>query len=145
MTASVIVTDDSGRRGSFTPEGDFRVTLDPLDLSQFREMDIPDTVAYNFFAPKAGFNFIITHVHAFADKDVNNNFNATVFFYEAPSVDSTTVDKVLLRFEMPRDSIMQMDGIRLLVNSGKWVNGKTNDDDIHVNMLGHYKRIENGH
>jgi hypothetical protein len=140
-----VLTDDLGRRGSFTPDGDFRVTRDPHDLSSFQEMDIPITEAYNFFPPQNGFNFIITNIHAFADKDVSNSINATVFFYEAPAIDSTTVDRVLLRFEMPRDSIMQMDGLRLLVNSGKWVNGKTNDDDIHVNMLGHYARIENGH
>lgn len=141
MAIPVVVTNGCGRAARIDANGDFVVTTDPLDISEFREFDVPDIVAYNFFEPKMGYNFVVTGIHAFADKDVSNSVNATVFIYEAPAIDSTTVDKVILRFEMPRDSTIPLTGLRILVNSGKWVNGKTNDDDIHVNLFGHYKSM----
>jgi len=141
MAIPVVITNGCGRNARINANGDFVVTTDPLDDSIFQELDIPDIVAYNFFEPKAGYNFVVTGIHAFADKDVSNSTNATVFIYEAPAIDSTTVDRVILRFEMPRDSTVELSRLKLFVNSGKWVNGKTNDDDIHVNLFGHYKSM----
>ncbi|KKK66013.1 hypothetical protein LCGC14_2968350 [marine sediment metagenome] len=64
--------------------------------------------------------------------------NATVEIYEASSTSSATVDKIIMQFEIGQNEFHPFTSLSLLVNAGKWINAKTDDDDVHMNILGYY-------
>ena len=95
-------------------------------------------VTYNFYPPKAGHQFVIKGAIAFADKDVSDASDTVIIIYEAGDAATTTVDKTLLQFGMGKLTTLPMLPLDILVNEGKFVNAKTGDDDIHLNILGYY-------
>lgn len=105
--------------------------------TKFNELGIVDT-AFNFYKPKAGQQFIITNVFAFGDKQVSSVTNATVEVYEALAEGDTAVDKTLLKFEIGQNQFQAYNEINLLVNPDVYINAKTSDDDVHMNILGFY-------
>jgi|TARA_Y100000296_G_scaffold87229_1_gene130769 hypothetical protein len=117
--------------------GAVRVAEGAFDLTQFNTLDTIDT-AYNFYAPKVGRQFLITGFLCFADKDISDASDTVVEIYEATASDSTTVSKCLFQFGMGKLTVLPYPNIRVLVNPGVWINAKTGDDDIHLNIIGHY-------
>ncbi len=120
-----------------TASGELVVGPLHYDETEFNELAEPDT-AYNFYQPKSGQQFVITGMLAFGDKQINGVTNATVVVYEATNTDVTTVQKVLLQFEMGQNQSIPMAGLRILVAAGAYVNAKTDDDDVHMTLLGYY-------
>jgi len=108
-----------------------------FDETKFNLLDVVDT-AYNFYAPKVGKQFVISGIIARANKLVSAVADATVIVYEATSTTTTTVSKVLLQLQMTETNIFTITSVNILVNEGKWVNAKTDDDDITMNILGYY-------
>lgn len=129
-----------GGRGDIanvTPSGEFVVAPLAYDETEFNELGTINT-AFNFYGPKANKQFVLTGLLAYGDKQVNSASNATVVVYEAASIDTTTVAKVLIQFEIGQNQSLPLSGLHLLVNSGVWVNGKTDDDDVHMTLMGYY-------
>ena len=93
--------------------------------------------AYNFWEPQGGKQVVITVIDIVADKQVSSTVSADVIIYEASSPDTTTVDKVLYETAMVEGQQKSLN-VNLLVNKGKFVNAKTTDDDIHMNIFGYY-------
>ena len=116
-----------------------QLVVGPLapNLAEFNELGTIDT-AFNFYKPRSGKQFIITHIFAFGDKQVSPTTNATVEVYEATSDATTTVDRTLLKFEIGQNQFQPYQDINILVNSGAFMNAKTDDDDVHMNILGFY-------
>lgn len=102
---------------------------------QFQAMDLAAT-AYNFFSPKVGEQFVITDIVAFADRDVTTQTQLDI--YEADSVSSTTIDKQILRLDIAKLTESPHHGILWLVNEGKFLNAKHDDDDIFLTIAGYY-------
>lgn len=73
-----------------------------------------------------------------ADKQVSSTVDATVVIYEATTDSTTTVSKVLIQFAVVQGDIINPARLNLLVNEGRYVNAKTDDDDVHMTILGHY-------
>ena len=71
-------------------------------------------------------------------EEVASATNATVEIYEASSATATVVDKIIMQFEIGQNEFHPFNNLNLLVNEGKWINAKTNDDDVHMNILGFY-------
>ena len=115
------------------------LVIGPLSYSdsQFKELAEPNT-AYNFYIPRVHKQFIITGFSLKADRDVSTSTDATVIIYEASAIDTTTVDKTLFEDAMIRGERTGYTNVNILVTEGKWVNGKTTDDDIHVTIFGYY-------
>ena len=107
------------------------------DETTFLELAEPDT-AYNFYTPKAGQQFVITGIFAVADKQVSGNASATVIIYEATGEAETTISKVLLQTAMVQDQIQLFTPLNILVREGRFINAKTDDDDIHMTITGYY-------
>ena len=129
-----------GTRGAFaqvTPSGELVVAPLAYDETEFNELAVADT-AYNFYGPKAEQQFVFTGLLAYADKQVSSVTNAPVVVYEATSEDTATVDKVLLQFELGQNQSLPLSGLHILVNSGVWINGKTDDDDVHMTLMGYF-------
>jgi len=115
------------------------LVIAPLHYSdpQFIELAEPDT-AYNFFAPISDKSFVITGFNMKADRDVSTTVDASVIIYEADGEDETTVSKVLFQEALVRGERTGYTNMNTFVNSGKWINAKTTDDDIHVTIFGYY-------
>ena len=94
--------------------------------------------AYNFYQPLPDKQFVVTSIFAYGDKEVASNTNATVEIYEASSTTETTVDKIIMQFEIGQNEFHPFTSLNLLVNEGKFINAKTTDDDVHMNILGYY-------
>ena len=128
---------DSGRVAKVNDDGALAVGPASYNEVKFNELAVTGT-AYNFYGPKPGKQFVIMAIFAYGDKQVATATNATVEIYEAPSTASTTVDKIIMKFEIGQNEFHPFTGLSLLVSAGKWINAKTDDDDVHMNILGYY-------
>ena len=107
------------------------------DDSSFQEL-ADDDVALNFYKPKAGKQFVITGVIATGDKQVGANEDATVVIFEGPDALSETQDKILLKFVLTQSTVVSLLPLNIIVNEGKFVQGVTDNDDVHMNIFGYY-------
>lgn len=125
-----------------TSTGELAVAPLFFDEASYNELDVINT-AYNFYGPRAGEQFVITNLIMSADKGVSGTTDADVIVYEASSADTTTEDKILIHLTIGQSQNLSMPVQYLLVNEGAFINAKTSDDDVHLNILGHYiPRIE---
>jgi len=113
----------------------------PYDLVVFNELGTINT-AYNYFGPNGRKQFVITGFLAYGDKQVNSSTNATVVIYESDQADGTTEDRVLIQFELGQNQSVPFPNIRILCNKGAYINAKTDDDDIHMTIFGHYVDLQ---
>jgi hypothetical protein len=126
-----------GRVAKVTPIGQLVTAPVAYDDTVFKELAVDDT-AYNFWPPKPGEQFVITGVLFRADKQVSSTVDATVVIYEATTNSTLTVSKVLIQFAVVQGDIINATALNLLVNEGRYVNAKTDDDDIHMTIMGYY-------
>ncbi len=110
----------------------------PLDfsVSQATKLEVANT-AYNFVTPKQNKIIVITDILLYANKNVGAG-DATVDVYTSDvGPDSTTIKESIIQTEMLKQTSRDLTGLNLKVNAGRWVNAKTDDDDIFV-TLGYY-------
>ena len=117
--------------------GELLISDGPYDLVVFNELATINT-AYNYFKPRGRQQFVITGFLAYGDKQVSGSTNATVVIYEASQINSATEDRVLIQFELGQNQSVPFPNIRILCNKGAYINAKTDDDDIHMTIFGHY-------
>jgi len=138
MTQPTHIVDGAGSlsRARVNPTG--ALVTGPLSFSDttFVEFAVADS-AYSLVEPLAGQQFVITGLVLGADKDVGVD-GAIVEIYEASSNNTTTVDKTLFQTSVPQKDNVALFGLNFLVNEGKFVNGKTDDDDIHTTIGGYF-------
>lgn len=127
----------TGNQAKVTESGAVVVAPIAYDDTQFLELAEINT-AYNFWQPRAGRQFVITNIICFGDKQVSNTTNSTVVIYEAADAATTTEDKILLQFEVGQNQSLVLSPLNLLVNKGKFINAKCDDDDIHMTIMGYY-------
>lgn len=135
----VLIRDGSGtgRAAKVTSIGQLVTAPFAYDETVFKELAAANT-AYNFYKPKPGEQFVITGVLFRADKQVSSTVDATVVIYEATTDATTTVSKVLIQFAVVQGDIINATGLNLLVSEGRYVNAKTDDDDVHMTIMGYY-------
>jgi len=138
MTAGFFIKD-GGTGGTANVSGNGQLVTAPYayDDTSFMELAEPD-VAYNFYPPIHGKQFVITGLYAKADKQVSSTNEATVVLYESDAADSTVVDKTLFSVAVLQYDQLSIVPMNLLVRAGKFVNGKTTDDDVHMTLFGYY-------
>jgi hypothetical protein len=127
----------NGQQVNVNDAGEILVSDGPFDLSVFNELDLVNT-AYNFFGPRGRQQFVISGFLMYGDKQVSGATNATVIIYESDQPDSTTTDRVLVQVEVGQNQSIPFPSIRILANRGVYINAKTDDDDIHMTIFGHY-------
>ena len=133
----VYLAGSDGKQVTVNASGELQVVFGDYDLTKFNELDLVDT-AYNYYGPRVGKQFVMTGMLCFADKEVSDTSDTVIIIYEASEPDTLTVDRVLLQFGMGKLTTMPFPNVRILVNEGAYVNAKTSDDDIHLNIVGHY-------
>lgn len=97
-----------------------------------------DNTAYNFYGPKHNQQFVITGIFLKADRQVSPTTDATIVVYEADDDTTTTIDKTLFQVAMVQGDQLALSPLNILVGTGKFVNAKTTDDDIHMTITGYY-------
>jgi hypothetical protein len=137
IQVTIIDGSGNGRAARVTSIGQLVTAPFAYDETVFKELALADT-AYNFWPPKPGEQFVITGVLFRADKQVSSTVDATVVIYEATTDTSTTVSKILIQFAVVEGDIINATALNLLVNEGRYVNAKTDDDDIHMTIMGYY-------
>ncbi len=127
-----------GRAVKVTPTGELVVAPAAYNETEFNILAVAGT-AYNFYGPRVKKQFIISSIIAYADKDVTGGgANAEVIVFEASSSSSATVDKELLQFALEQNQLFPPAPLNIKVAPGVWINAKTDDDDIHMTILGYY-------
>ena len=140
MSLSVRIEDAKrGDKASARVSQIGQLTTAPYAYDDTAFMELAEAAtAYNFYSPKARQQFVITGIIAKADKQVSGTVDAEVVVYEGSTSSTTTADKTLLQLAMVEGDLLVLTGLNLLVNGGKYVNGKTSDDDIHMTIMGYY-------
>ena len=140
MSTPVQITD--GRKGTVNKAGVTSIgqlTVAPFDYDEtkFQELGTANT-AVNFYTAKAGEQFVITGVVAFADKDVGDNTDTNIIIYEAVDSATATIAKILIQFGMGKLTSISITPLNILVNEGLFVNAKCDDADIHMTVMGYF-------
>lgn len=138
MVVSFVIQGSNSEVGAHvTPSGELVVAPLAYDETKFNELAEDDT-AYHFFPPLPQKQFVITGFIAVGDQQITGNANANVVIYEASDTDTVTVDKILVQFAIKQDQDIAPTGLKILVNAGKFINAKTDDDDVHMTIMGYY-------
>lgn len=132
-----LVGGQGSRKAIVTPLGQLVTAPLAYDDTVFLELAEPST-AYNFYGPKQGQQFVMTGIVAKADRDVSNTVDAIVVLYESTGPKVTDIFKTLFQGAMVRGEQVILLPLNILVSEGKYLNGKTTDDDIHVSVMGYY-------
>jgi len=139
VTAPTHILDGGGTRAKagVTSIGQLIIAPFAYDTPEFRELNIINT-AFSFFSPRVGGQFVISGMRIKAGRFVSNTVDATIIIYEAPSKTSLTEDKILFEEALIRGESATLLPINILVNEGKFINAKTDDATIFINIFGYY-------
>lgn len=135
MTVKVQLIGRNGRVIEASDNGELATAPIQYSTGEFNNMDLVDT-AYNFHQPTAGKRFVITGIIVATNRNVGVN-GATIEFYEASAIDTTTVDKTILQLDMAKNDILPILGANVILTEGVFLNGKTDDDDVLVTISGY--------
>ena len=132
------IADGGGKGTSANVTSRNQLVVGPLDFSQPVEVDM-DTIdtAFNFIKPKAGQIIIITDIIINAQKTISVN-GAIVEIYEADAVDSTTVDKQIIKVDIARQGIVPLTGLNFRITEGAFINGKTDSATVLATIAGYF-------
>jgi len=130
VSIPVTVEDGGGKGRKLTLSPNGEVLTRSFDYSDpvFNDMDLPDT-AYNFFRALGEKQYVITAIALSTNKNIGVN-GATVIVYEASDALTTTVDKVIHETNLLKNDRDNLTGLEWLVNKGKFISAKTDDDDV---------------
>lgn len=142
MTAAIGIKDSkTGQAARVTRFG--QLVIAPLDYSTpiDRNLNVADQ-AFNFLAPESGRSIVITDIIVSADKAVSPTDPAEVEIYQADSVDSLTASPSIVSPRLNRGEDLALTGLNWLVPEGKWVNAKTNDNNILITIASYRVPVE---
>lgn len=137
MPIGINLVDGKTEQVARVVQGALTVTPPSFNLIEFKELGTINT-AFNFYQPKGGKQFVVTNIFAYGDKQVAANSNATVIVYEATTDATVTVSKIIMQFEIGQNEFHPFNSLNLLVNTNRFINAKTDDNDVHVNILGFF-------
>jgi hypothetical protein len=137
MPGDFHIIGGNGHRGKVSLYGE--TIVGPYDYStgKFQNLDAINT-AYTFFPPIQDSFFVITSIYIQANKNVSASTAATVDIYEASQETDTTISKSIYMVEMVRNDKISLSPLNIRITQGKFLNGKTDDDDILVTISGYY-------
>jgi hypothetical protein len=138
MSLNVILEDGRGtsQKAKITPSG--QLVVGPVEFSEsyYQALDTINT-PYNFVEPKTGKRFVITGLIVNGDKNVGTN-GSLVEIYEAEAADTLVVSKNILSVQIQKNGVLAVNPLNLITNIGVWINGKMDDDDVYITILGYY-------
>lgn len=138
MALRTILTDpDNARNARLSDNNELIVREFDYSTTATVKAEVAST-GYNLIAPKTGYEIIITAILLYANKSVGAA-DATVDLYTSDvSGTDTTIKETIIQTEMPTRTIRDLTGLSLRVAAGRWVNVKTDDDDVFATVLYYY-------
>jgi hypothetical protein len=139
MSLKGVIVDGEGKGTKAIVTSNGQLVTAPLSYSTpvFTRLAV-NNQGYTFFEPINSDLFVITDIIADADKGVGAN-GATVIVYEAEDADIATVSKTIIQFEMLKNTSKILTGLNFIVSTvGRFVNAKTNDNNISMTIAGYY-------
>lgn len=140
MSQKVTVVDDyigNGVGAGVTDRGQLITAPIKYNEAIFRSFTVINT-AYNFVKPKAGMRFVIDAIIFSGDRNVTQATGAVIEIYEAQSPTSTTVSNDLFTLDIGRLTGRSITGLNVITSEGVWINGKTDDANTNVTILGYF-------
>jgi len=122
-----------------SPQGALAVSAVAFDDTAVNSMAVANQ-AFNFYSPRPHFNFVITGILVFANKDVGDASSTVIEIYEATSTTDTVVARALLTFGMGKLTSLPIVPLNLLVNEGFFVNAKADDAIIVMTIMGYFAK-----
>lgn len=135
MSASVGIQDSKdGNAARVTRFG--QLVVAPLAYSEpvARNLDTTDT-AFNFLTPVAKHSIVITDIIVSADKDVSSVDPAEIEVYQADEASALDILQGIVSPRLTRGGDLVLTGLNLLVPEGRWINAKTNDNNILITIM----------
>ena len=120
-----------------TDFGELRTSAYDYSTAYFQNLDVADT-AYSFVPPKQNQFFVITGLVIQANKNVSASTAATIDVYESDDASSLVISKSIFMVEATKNDSFIVTPINIRTNAGKFINGKTSDDDVLVTLSGYY-------
>ena len=127
--------EDQGNQVKITRIGQLVTAPFSYDEAKFISLAVDDQ-GYTFYQPLAGKQFVISTIILTADKNVATD--CTVEIFESTTEDDPTVSKSILNIEMLKNSARDLIGLNLIVSEGKYLNGKTDDNNVAATIMGYY-------
>ena len=128
------VVDDSKAR--VTQFG--QLVTAPLDYSTLVTREISAVnVAVNFVPPKQGHRIVITDIMLQANKQVTGEAIVNIYTSDT-SPDSLIIVEELFTTEILKQDSRDLIGLNIILEPGRWLNGKTDDDDINATVGFYY-------
>lgn len=129
-----IIDSKTGNAARVTRFG--QLVVAPIAYSEpiSQNLDTVDT-AFNFITPQSDHNIVITDIIASADKSVSVTEPAEVEIYQSDEVDSLVIVDTIVSPRLLRGDSLPLTGMNLLIDEGRWVNAKTNDNNILITIM----------
>lgn len=138
MAINIRVKDGkgNGHEAEVTSRG--QLVVSSIDFSTFYNVTLNvNNTGFEITPPISGKIFIITTISLYADKSVGAS-DASVQLYESNSPAVVTVVNSVFNTEIPKVNSISLTGVNIKVSEGKWLNAKTNDNNVYVNVAGYY-------
>jgi len=115
-----------------------QLVTSPLDYSTLITKVIPTAnVAVNYVAPKQGHRIVITDILLQANKNVTNEAVVNIYTSDV-GPDDLVIKEELFTTEIVRQGNRDLTGLNIILEPGRWLNGKTDDDDINATVGFYY-------
>lgn len=144
LEVRIVSGDGSGDTASVNPDGSLHVGA-VKNGTPYTASAVVINTGYNYvtldgegIVPKQGKVFKISSILISADRNVGATTGALVNIYEADSPTSITSTKDIVKdFELIKNNFIFMN-VDIRVTKGKWVNIKTDDNNIRSTIIGYY-------
>ena len=124
-------------KASITSRGALVVAPYSYDESEFNLLGTADA-GFTFYKPKVDKRFVLTGILAAGNLSIAANALATVIVFESAAEDSATSTKDRLQFGITRLQVETISPLNILIGEGKFLNAKTDDDDVFLTIMGYY-------
>jgi hypothetical protein len=85
---------------------------------------------------------VITEIIVSADKGVSPTDPAEIEIYQADAVDSLDESPSIVSPRLSRGEDLTLTGLNWLVPEGKWINAKTNDNNVLITIASYRVPVE---
>ena len=140
MIPVVITSREGDNKALVNEHGELVIGDIASSTAANQEMSVVDT-AYNFIAPSAGKEIVLTGFTVWGNKNVSATVDATVVIYSnSVGPADRTQTEVLFKTEITKQDSLVVTGINLSPTSkGVWVNAETDDATVFLNIFYYYR------
>lgn len=139
MSIFTKIQDGTGSKKLAKVTAKGQLVVGPIDFSEaFNATLGTAAAAVNVVPPLHGFNFIITSILLYANRNVGVNDATVTIFESSVGPTSSVPTKVIFTSEVPKQTSRDVQPLNLQVTESRWVNAVTDDDDVFVTIMGYY-------